>query len=590
MARRNGRAGSVRLARLLVEPYKPRDLSGRQRQRLDKQHRVCIAAPRQLWQMNCMPWQPERGLMMHIKRRALLGAAAAAALPMPALAQSESSRVLKFVPQANLTSLDPIWTTAAVTAEHAYYVYDTLYAVDGHFQPHPQMAAGHTVSADGRIYTITLRDGLFFHDGTPVRAADCAQSLRRWASRDTFGITVAGFVDEWVAKDDKTLEVRLKRPFPLLIEALAKPAGPAYIMPERLAKTVASKQISEVVGSGPYVFQPKEYVSGSRAVYRKFDKYQPRKEAPSWYSGAKVAHFDEVVWQIIPDPATASSALQSGEIDWWELVLADLIPMLKQQSGVHIGLADPAGYMGVIRFNELWPPFNNPLMRQAVMHTVDQQEYVRTVTGGDPSAFTVCHSLFPCGTPYGTPPAPDPMAKPDWALAHKLVEQAGYKGEKVVVLNPTDFPTIQPFGEITYANLKKLGLNVDLVETDWGTVVQRRESKAPINQGGWNIFHTWWTGEAILNPAVNPIIRGQGLQGWFGWYNSPKMEALTRKWLVAGTPDERHKIVAAMQTLAFDDVPTVPLGMFFIHTGYRTSLAGHIPAPTAVPWGIHRVT
>ena len=532
---------------------------------------------------------------MRMKRRNFLGTAAAtAALPAaglatPALAAGESKQVMKFVPQANLTSLDPIWTTAAVTTDHGYYVYDTLFAVDAHAKTHPQMAAGYTLSADHKTYEIKLRDGLFFHDGSPVRAADCAASLQRWMARATIGQSLKNFLDAFVAKDDKTLEVRLNKPFPLLIDAIGEPAQPAFIMPERIAKTDPFKQVTDTTGSGPYVFDPKEYVSGSRVVYRKFDKYRPIAGAPSWYSGGKIAHFEQIQWQIIPDPATASAALQSGEIDWWELVLADLIPLLKQSKGVHIGLADPAGYMGVIRFNELYPPFDNPKMRQAVMHTVDQQEYMRAVTGNDAAAFRTCYSLFPCGTAYGIPPSPDPMGKPNWALAHKLVKEAGYKGEKIVLLNPTDFATIQPFGEITFANLKKLGLNVELVETDWGTVVQRRGLKTPPDKGGWNIFHTWWTGEAILNPAINPIIGGQGGSGWFGWYKSAKMQSLTADWLVATTDAKRAALVAAMQKLAFHDVPTVPLGQFFIHTGYRSSLTGHVRAPAAVPWGIHRI-
>ena len=531
---------------------------------------------------------------MRLKRRSFLGAAAAAAatsgLATPALAAGESKQVLKFVPQANLTSLDPIWTTAAVTAEHAYYVFDTLYGVDAHFRPHPQMAAGHTVSADGKTYTIKLRPGLTFHDGSKVTATDCVASLKRWAARDTFGVTVAGFVTAWEAKDDLTLVVHLKQPFPLLIDALAKPASSSpFIMPERLAKTDPATQITEMVGSGPYMFEAKEYVSGSRVVYKRFPGYKPAAGAPSWYAGAKIAHFERVEWHIIPDSATASAALQSGEIDWWELVDADLIPLLKTQKDVHIGMADPAGYLGVTRFNELWPPFDNVLMRQAVMHTVDQREFMGAVTGNDPTAWRPNHSFFPAGTPYGNPIHPDPMAKPNWALAHKLVKQAGYKGEKIVLLNPTDFPTIKPFGEITYANLKKLGLNVDLVETDWGTVVQRRGLKTAPDKGGWNIFHTWWTGDGIMNPAINPIIRGQGAKGWFGWYDSPKMEALNAAWLTAKTPAAQGKIVTDMQRLAFHDVPTVPLGLFYIHTAYRTSLTGHVRAPTAVPWGIHRV-
>lgn len=525
---------------------------------------------------------------MRIGRRSLLLGAAAGSLPLPVIAAPEKARVLRFVPQANLTSLDPIWTTAAVTAEHAYYVFDTLYAVDSAFRPHPQMAAGHTVSSDGKIYEITLRDGLIFHDGTPVRASDCAASLKRWAARDTFGRTLAPFVDAWEAKDDRVLRVRLNKPFPLLIDALAKPAANSpFIMPERLAQTDPTKQITEMVGSGPYKFEPKEYVSGSRVVYTRFDQYKPRGEQPSWYSGAKVAHYDRVEWHIIPDPATASAALTAGEVDWWELVLADLMPMLKQTNGITIGMADPAGYVGVIRFNSLTPPFDNLLMRRAVMHTVDQREYMQAVTGNDPTSYQICHSFFPCGTPYGNPISPDPMAAADFNLAKQLVQQAGYKGEKIVILNPTDFPTIQPFGEITYANLKKLGLNVDLVETDWGTVVQRRESKAPADQGGWSIFHTWWTGDGIMNPAISAIIRGQGAKGWFGWYDSPAMEALNARWLVAPTEQERGAIVNDMQKLAFTDVPTVPLGLFYIHTAYRSALAGVVPAPTAVPWGVH---
>ena len=286
---------------------------------------------------------------MRMKRRSFLGAAAAAAslpatLAAPALAQSNAARVLKFVPQANLTSLDPIWTTASVTAEHGNYVYETLFAVDGQAKAHPQMAAGYTVSPDGRTYEIKLRDGLMFHDGTPVRAVDCVASLKRWIARATIGQSLDQFLDAWVAKDDKTLQVKLKKPFPLLIDALAEPAQSAFIMPERVAMTDPFKQITEAVGSGPYGSSRRNMFPAAGSSTTNSTSTSRLGTPPSWYSGGKIAHFDRVEWHIIPDPATASAALQSGEIDWWELVLADLIPMLKQDKGVHIGLADPAGY------------------------------------------------------------------------------------------------------------------------------------------------------------------------------------------------------------------------------------------------------
>ena len=274
-----------------------------------------------------------------MNRRSFLGAAvASAALPIPAFAQSERARVMTFVPHANLTSLDPVWTSALVTSNHGYYVFDTLYGVDSRLRPHPQMAEGHSVSDDGLIWLIRLRDGLRFHDGEPVRARDCAASLRRWAARDTFGRTLADAVDAWEAADDRTVRIKLKRPFPLLIDAIGKPGSNiAFMMPERLAATDPNSQITEMVGSGPYRFVAGEYASGNRVVYEKFAGYVPRQEQPNWTAGGKVAHFDRILWQIIPDPATAAAALQAGEIDWWDQVLPDLAPALRRNPVAALG-------------------------------------------------------------------------------------------------------------------------------------------------------------------------------------------------------------------------------------------------------------
>jgi len=208
--------------------------------------------------------------------RAGVASGVAALLPRVAIGQSATARVLRFVPQANLTVLDPIVTTAAVTANHAWMVWDTLFGVDVAQRPKPQMAEGYTISDDGRTYLIKLRDGLRWHDGEPVRAQDCAASLARWAVRDTFGQTVAKSVDEWGVADDKTVKISLKRPFPLLIDAIA--VQNSFIMPERLAKTDPFKAIDDVVGSGPYRFLKDEFLPGGSAAWEKFDGYVPRRE------------------------------------------------------------------------------------------------------------------------------------------------------------------------------------------------------------------------------------------------------------------------------------------------------------------------
>jgi peptide/nickel transport system substrate-binding protein len=525
-----------------------------------------------------------------MRRRTFLEAAAASALPQPALAQPERARVMTFLPHANLSSLDPIWTTALVTSNHGYYVFDTLFGVDSRLRPHPQMAEGYTASDDGRTWLIRLRDGLRFHDGEPVRAVDCVASLRRWAARDTFGRTLADAVDAWESADDRTVRIRLKRPFPLVIDALAKPASNVpFIIPERLAATDPNSQVSEMVGSGPYRFVANEYVSGSRVAYEKFASYVPRQETPNWTTGGKVAHFDRIVWQIIPDPATAAAALQAGEVDWVDQVLPDLVPSLRRSRNVVIGNGNPAGHLAAMRFNHTQAPFNNQKLRQAVLRAVNQADYMATVTANDESAYRVCHSFFPCGTPYGTPPAPDPMAgRPSLDRLKQLVQEAGYAGEKIVILSPSDFATIAPFGQVGAALFRDLGMNVELAETDWGAMIQRRANRGPVDQGGWSVFHTWWTGEALVNPAMNAIIRGQGAQGWAGWYQSARMEELNSRWLQEPTEQGRTAVAAEMQSLAFEEVPSVPLGLFFIRTAYRRTLTGIVEGPAPFPWGVRR--
>ncbi len=250
----------------------------------------------------------------------------------PALAQTQ--KVLKFIPQADLRILDPITTTAYITRNHGYMIYDTLFATDAKFQVQPQMVDKYELSNDKLTYTFTLRDGLKFHDGQPVRSADCIASIERWAKRDALGQKLAEVTDSWKAVNDKTFTLKLKRPFPLALDALAKPSSNVpFIMPERIAKTDASTNITEAIGSGPFKFVKEEWVPGSKVVYVKNTDYVPRKEPPSWAAGGKVVKVDRVEWIYIPDSATAAAALNAGEVDWWEQLPPDLIPVLAQEQG-----------------------------------------------------------------------------------------------------------------------------------------------------------------------------------------------------------------------------------------------------------------
>ena len=520
-----------------------------------------------------------------MQRRTLLRAAALSPLAAPAIAQPSRPSTLRFIPQANLTALDPVWTTATVTNGHGYYVFDTLFSADSKQIPRPQMAEGHSVSDNGRVWTIRLREGLFFHDGEPVRAADCIASLQRWAARDSFGQLLASRMDRWQAVDDRTFEMHLKHPFPRLLDALAKADAPVpFIMPERLAKTDPMKQVTEMVGSGPYRFIAAEYNSGSRVAYEKFDRYRPRGEAPDWGTGGKIAHFNRIEWHVIPDPATAAAAMRNGEMDRWERPHPDLLDSLRKMQGVTVQVADPAGRMALMRMNHLQPPFNDPAIRRAVRLAVNQDDFMRAARGDDTSVWTFCRGLYAKNTPYYEDQAD--LMPADFNRARAALKESAYSGQKIVVINPTDFPDIGPLGQVGAELMRKLGMNVDLQEMDWGSVVQRRTKREPVEQGGWSVLHTTTSASTLSSPATDYFLRGQGAGGWFGWYANDEIEQLTQQWLDASDDGEQTKLARKIARMALDDCATIPVGQFYLQTAFRRSLTGVLQGIAPYPWNV----
>lgn len=524
------------------------------------------------------------------RRQFIRTAAATAAVPTSfAIAQPANTRTLRFVPHANLTLLDPIFTTATVTTNHGWAIYDTLFGVDNQLTPRPQMADGFTVSDDGRLYLIKLRDGLKFHNGEPVRAQDCAPSLARWAKRETIGQSMARFIENWGVQDDRTIKVTLKQKFPQFIPLLARGGSSLpFIMPEHVAQTDPFKQVTETIGSGPFKFVKDAFVPGAAVLYVRNESYLPRQEKPEWSAGGKVANFDRVEWKIIPDAATAAAALQAGEVDWYEWVQADLVPLLRRQVDIKIGTAHRLGINGILRFNHLHPPFNNTAIRRAILMAVNQSDYLAAISGNDTAGVRPCKALFPCGTEEGREIGVSAMPG-DLNAARAALAAAGYNGEKAVIINPTDLPPIGPMGDVTYDLLKKLGMNVELAASDWGTVTKRRASREPVEKGGWSITHTLTPSFTIAPPVGNHYLRGLGPTGWFGWFANAAIEADAEAWMLAETPAERARLADRIQTEAFKEVASVPLGQFQMYNAYRKNIVDVVDAWGAQFWGARRV-
>ena len=527
--------------------------------------------------------------MMH-RRTLLAGAAAASALSRYAIAQPRQARTLRFVPHANLAVLDPIWTTAYISRNHGLMVYDTLFGLDAEFRPQPQMAEGIALENDGTIATITLRPGLRFHDGEAVLAKDCVASLKRWMRRHPTGQRIESLTEELVALDDRRLRFRLKRPFPMLTEALGTVVAPIpFIMPERLARTDPFEQVREVVGSGPYRFKADEFNSGSLVVYERFAGYEPTPaRGKGLLAGPKTVHFDRVEWHIITDAATASGALQAGEIDWYEQPPPEIQELLRRNRQTKVEPIDPRPLSGIMRFNHLHPPFNDKRMRQAILPAVEQRDFMIAVVGTDSDLYRTGVGVFTPGTPLANDAGMEPLTGPrSIEKAKQLLRQAGYTNQPIRLLGPTDILAPSAMTQVAVDMFRRLGVNLDLVLTDWGTVVQRRASREPLDNGGWSVFCTAFNAYDFLDPAGHFPLRANGPNAWFGWPTVPRLEELRDAWFDAPDPEAQKRIAREIQQVALEEVVYVPLGAYLQMTALRRNIENRISGPP-IFWDIRR--
>lgn len=513
---------------------------------------------------------------------ALLGFAAA-----PSWSQTPE-KVLRIAPHSNLTILDPIWTTAYITRNHAYMIYDTLFGMDAKGKIQPQMVDKWETAKDGKTWTFTLREGLEFHDGKPVTSDDVIASLARWGKRDSMGDMLMRFVAGMQVVNAKTFKLSLKEPYGLVLESLGKlSSNVPFIMPKRVADTPADKQIEDYTGSGPFVFKRDEWKPGEKVVYTKFAKYKPRTEAASGSAGGKVAKVDRIEWVIIKDPQTQANALAAGEIDVIETPAHELYAGFKANANIQIVETNPLGFGALLRFNHLQPPFDNVKVRQAAMAALNQPAFLRAQVG-IPEMFRTCFSIYPCNTAYATTAGMDLIAKPDMKRAQQLLKESGYNGQPIVIMQPTDLAVIAKLPVVATQLLRMAGFKVDMQAMDWQTLVARRAKKDPPAQGGWNIFMTIWASVDGLNPISMQSVSAACDKAWFGWPCDAEIEKLKEAFARNGDEAQRKKLAEQIQVRAMQVVTHVPLGEYNVPTAARKNLKGFVTGYFFVPWNIER--
>ena len=522
-----------------------------------------------------------------MRRRSLMAGAGATALARPSLAGRSST--LRIIPQVALNSIDPVWSSSQIARNMGFMVFDLLYGRDEAMNARPQMIESDLMEEDARRWTLRLRQNLWWHDGEKVLARDCAASLRRWMKRNSAGGTLEGRLDAIETIDDRTFVLRLNKPYPHLRMLLSQFIVPPVMMPERLAKTDPFRQIPEAIGSGPFRWLADEHVLGSHAGFARFDRYVPRDEAPDYTAGGHRVLVDRVEWTMIPDPQTAANALVTGEVDWMEIPLPDLIPLLRQSPGVVTGNLDRYGQILFLRLNHTVAPTSNLAIRQAMMAAIDQREVMAAVMGGDPK-----NAIAPIGFLQSGKPEVDEAGMAAVRVRRSpgevkaMLDRAGYAGERLVLLHPSDHTYYNPTSSVVSQLLAECGFNIDDQVMDWGTVQSRRTSHEPLDRGGWSIFASVAPVPDYRDPLLAAFMRGDGPKGWFGWAEDARMEQIYDTWLQATDAAEQTRLEIAYELRAFDFLPLIPLGRYLQTSAWRDNVHGILKGPSAVFWNIEK--
>jgi peptide/nickel transport system substrate-binding protein len=514
-------------------------------------------------------------------------ACAAATAAFAVLPSAASAQTLKVVMHSDVKILDPIWTTAYIVRNHGYMIYDTLFAVDDKLAVKPQMVDTWTVSDDKRLYTFTLRDGLKFHDGQPVTPEDCIASIKRWAARDAMGQKLMDFTKELKAVDARTFTLELKEPYGLVLESLGKPSSLVpFIMPKRVADTPPNTQISETIGSGPFIFRRDLWRAGETLIYEKFKDYKPRAEPPSGLSGGKVVHLDRVEWVAISDPQTAANALLNGEIDMIEQPVIELLSLFEKDKNIEVIDVNPLGLQYAFRFNTLHKPFNDAKIRQAALYALNQKDFLLAGIG-NPKYFRECKAVFICNTPNATDKGFEDKLGSNFNKSKDLLKEAGYDGTPVVLLFATDTNTGR-LSPIVKSLLERGGFTVDIQPMDWQSVVSRRTRKEPPSAGGWGGFMTAWVSADLLDPIVSAFVSGACDKAAIGWPCDTKLEEL-RDAYARTTDAAQRKTLAEQVQVRLSEYPTyAQLGQYNIPTARRITVSGNLESPVPVFWNMKK--
>jgi len=469
---------------------------------------------------------------------------------------------LKVVAEASIASLDSISTSGGVNQTIAGHIYDQLFNLGEGFVPLPQMVSAWTVSDDGKSYTMTLRDGMTFHDGAAVTSADAVASLNRLLNSPRGSLKqVTDRLTSVEVVDGMSFKWTFHTPYGLLVENLATMNLWPPVQPGRLASvTPGNEVLTDFTGSGP--FKLVKWDPGASVRMERFEQYVPRAERADGHAGGKKAFVDILDWLEVADTGTRVVLLEAGQVDFVQTAPQDDFNRLKENRDLQI-YPHPLGRTPLLIMNGHNPPFDDPLARRAVAAALDTEEIMAAY--GPPELWRTCGVIWGCDTRYHTTAGLENYNQKDIELGKSLLAQSSYDGRVIDVMVPVDQSTIAPITQIAAPRLKAIGLNTNVIITDWATVAQRRNL-----DDGYHIMGTWGTSGQPLGPAgafTNP--------GHYCKCDSDGQRALSDEFILATTPEEKFRIAEEKQILYYQEMPWYYLGEFFSYHVSSKRLRGY---------------
>jgi peptide/nickel transport system substrate-binding protein len=516
----------------------------------------------------------------------LIGACAIGAMVLGlAAARPAPAATLNAVLEAEIVTLDPHYVGAYITRTFGYMVFDTLLAPDNAGTMQPQMVQGWTTSDDKLTWTFTLRDGLRFHDGSPVTAEDCIASLKRWASRSALGGRLVAVTASLEAKDAKTMVLTLREPYGLVLDTLGTTSSPTpFIMPARIAATPGTTQVTELVGSGPFTFSRADHRPGDRMVLRRNAAYVPRAEPTDFLAGAKTVKVDALEIRVIPDGGTAASALQAGEIDYMQYAPFDYLERMAKDRRVRVqNFTGPHMFTGHYRINTASKPFDDPAIRRVLLRLVDQSEVLAGL-GLSKEYSRTCAAFFICGSPNETDVGAEALRDPSIEAAREALKQTKYAGEPVIILSASDLEAPRVSSEILADRLRRAGFTVDAQVMDWASVLARRTQRA-----NWSVYGVHALGLDLASPLTNSVINFNCTESTTaGFMCEPRLKPLFEAFARAPDRAAQREVAGRIQAIVYEQGLGIPFGQFAQPAAYRAELQGLIPSAIPLFWNVEK--